>query len=141
MERQPNYRFAAENPDHIMISIFDDPRTTMAVTWRTSTAVDEGYVEYYSEDGEKLTVKALTKPFKSDVNTSNIHWAHLTGLKPGTKYFYTCGSDTVRSEEFSFTTQEDGLTKFRSLPSYLWQFFLLLKLLQFLRRHQLNHSY
>ena len=113
MERQPNLRLATEKPDHIMVSISGDAKTSMTVTWRSSTNVESGYVEYYEKDGEKKRVNAIVKPFKSDVNTSNIFWAIPSDLKPGTRYYYTCGSDKNRSEEFWFDTEEENLTKFR----------------------------
>ena len=112
MERIPNYRFATEKPDHIMLSISDNPETTMTVTWRSSTDVEAGYIEYYEKNGEKFRKDAIVKPFKSDVNTSHIFWAKAENLKPGTKYYYTCGSENERSEEYFFTTQEENLTKF-----------------------------
>ena len=113
MERQPNLRLATEKPDHIMVSISGDAKTSMTVTWRSSTDVESGYVEYYEKDGEKKRVNAIVKPFKSDVNTSNIFWAIPSDLKPRTRYYYTCGSDKNRSEEFWFDTEEENLTKFR----------------------------
>lgn len=113
MERQPNLRLATKKPDHIMVSISGDAKTSMTVTWRSSTDVESGYVEYYEKDGEKKRVNAIVKPFKSDVNTSNIFWAIPSDLKPGTRYYYTCGSDKNRSEEFWFDTEEENLTKFR----------------------------
>ncbi|MBR6940463.1 MAG: metallophosphoesterase family protein [Clostridia bacterium] len=115
MERQPNYRFATKNPDHIMVSINGDARHTMTVTWRTSTEIEDGYVEYYEKGGEKKIAAAITKPFRSDVSTSNIHWAKPEGLKSGTRYYYTCGNSEIRSEEYWFDTQEDNLTNFRFL--------------------------
>ncbi len=113
MERTPNYRFATEKPDHIMVSISGDAKTSMTITWRSSIDVTEGYVEYYEKGGEKKRADAIVKPFKSDVNTSNIFWATPTDLKAGTRYYYTCGSNENRSEEFWFDTQEENLTKFR----------------------------
>ena len=113
MERTPNFRFATEKPDHIMVSISGDARYSMTVTWRASSQVNNGYVEYYEKNGEHKTQKAICKPFKSDVNTSNIFWARLENLRPGTRYYYTCGSDENRSAEFRFDTQEDNLTKFK----------------------------
>ena len=115
MERQPNYRFATEKPDHIMVSISGNAKTSMTVTWRTSEAVSDGYIEFYEKDGGRRTAPAVTKPFKSDVNTSNIHWAKAENLKPGTRYYYTCGNDRIRSEEYWFDTEEENLTKFRFL--------------------------
>lgn len=113
MERTPNYRFATEKPDHIMVSINGDARHTMTVTWRASADVSEGYLEFYEKDGEMMRANAVVKPFKSDVNTSNIFWAKAEVLKPGTRYYYTCGSKDNRSEEFYFDTQEDNLEKFK----------------------------
>lgn len=113
MDRQPNLRLATEKPDHIMVSISGDAKTSMTVTWRSSLEVKSGYVEYYEKGGEKKRVDAIVKPFKSDVNTSNIFWATPSNLKPGTRYYYTCGSDENRSDEYWFDTEEENLTKFR----------------------------
>ena len=115
MERQPNFRLAKESPDHIMLSINGDARYTMTVTWRTSADIPGGYIEYYERGGEKFRAAAVTKPFKSDIAVSHIHWAKAEGLKPGTRYFYTCGDETHRSEEYYFDTQEENLTHFRFL--------------------------
>ncbi len=115
MERQPNYRLATEKPDHIMVTISDDPKTTMTVTWRTDVSHSDGYIEYYEEGSEKFTAKAITKAFTGDVSTSNIHWAKAINLKPGTKYYYTCGNDKIRSKVYFFTTQEENLEHFRFL--------------------------
>lgn len=113
MDRQPNLRLATEKPDHIMVSFSGDAKTSMSVTWRSSLDVKSGYVEYYEKGGEKKRVDAIVKPFKSDVNTSNIFFGVLSGLKAGTRYWYTCGSDENRSEEFWFDTEEENLTKFK----------------------------
>lgn len=113
MERQPNYRFACEKPDHIMVSISGDAKHSMTVTWRSSLDVKAGYLEYYEKGGEKKRAEAIVKPFKSDVNTSNIFWAKAENLKPGTRYYYTCGSEENRSAEFWFDTEEENLTKFK----------------------------
>lgn len=113
MERQPNYRLAKPEPDHIMLSINGDPRHTMTVTWRTSTEIENGYLEFYERGGERFRAEAVTKVFKSDINTSHIHFAKAENLKSGTRYYYTCGNDSIRSEEYYFDTQEDDLTHFK----------------------------
>ncbi|MBR3818965.1 MAG: metallophosphoesterase family protein [Clostridia bacterium] len=113
MNKTPNYRFATEKPDHIMVSISGDAKTSMTITWRSCLDVAEGYVEYYEKDGEKKRCDAIVKPFKSDVNTSNIFWATPSNLKAGTRYYYTCGSNENRSEEYWFDTEEENLTKFK----------------------------
>ena len=113
MERQPNYRLAKPEPDHIMLSINGDPRHTMTVTWRTSAEIENGYLEFYERGGERFRAEAVTKVFKSDINTSHIHFAKAENLKSGTRYYYTCGNDSIRSEEYYFDTQEDDLTHFK----------------------------
>ena len=113
MEREPNLRLATEKPDHIMVSISGDAKTSMTLTWRSCADVKNGYLEYYEKDGEKMRVDAIVKPFKSDVNTSNIFWAIPKNLKPGTRYYYTCGSEENRSGEYWFDTEEENLKKFR----------------------------
>ena len=115
MEREPNYRFAGAQPDHIMLSINGDPSYTLTVTWRTSADIPSGYLEFYEKGGEKMRASAVTKPFRSDVSLSHIHFAAASGLKPGTRYYYTCGDGEHRSEEFYFDTQEENLTHFRFL--------------------------
>ncbi|MBO4341479.1 MAG: fibronectin type III domain-containing protein [Clostridia bacterium] len=115
MERQPNYRFAGPRPDHIMVSIYDDAKTTMAVTWRTDCTVTGGYLEYGEAGKERKKETATTEPFKSDVNTSNIHFVRLKNLRPGTRYYYTCGDSENRSAEYYFETEEENLTHFKFL--------------------------
>ncbi len=101
-------------PDHIMISIYDNPETTMAVTWRTCTDINNGYVMYHEENSkEMMRCDAVFEEFKSDIDVSNIFWAHLKDLKPDTRYYYTCGNDEYRSDEFSFSTSPQNLTKFK----------------------------
>ena len=107
-------RGSKPQPDHIFISIADDAKTTMNVTWRTSIDVKSGYVLYREDGSEEVKrTDADTDVFKSDIDISNMFWVKLTGLKPDTKYFYTCGNDEHRSGEFSFTTEPENLTKFK----------------------------
>ncbi len=107
-------RGSTERPDHIMISINGDAATSMAVTWRTDCEIKSGYVLYRAEGDEKYErTDAVTDIFESDIDKSSMFWAHLTSLKPDTKYYYTCGNDEYRSEEYSFTTAPENLTKFK----------------------------
>ncbi|MCR5523838.1 MAG: metallophosphoesterase [Clostridia bacterium] len=115
MDRMPNYRLATEKPDHIMVSISGDAKTSMTVSWRADRKTESGYLEYYEKNGCKFRVNAVTKPFVSDVDTSSLFWACAKNLKPGTRYYYTCGNDLNRSEEYWFDTEEENLTKFRFL--------------------------
>ncbi len=107
-------RGSTEQPDHIMLSIKGDATSSMTVTWRTCTDIKNGYVLVH-EDGSDETwrVDAVTDVFESDIDISNMFWADITGLKSDTKYFYTCGDDSHRSEEFFFSTAPENLTKFK----------------------------
>ncbi len=107
-------RGSTNQPDHIMLSISDDAKTTMTVTWRTSVDINSGYVLCYEKGSNKVTrTDAVSEIFESDIDISNIHWAKITNLKPGTKYYYTCGNDKNRSEEYYFETEPENLTKFK----------------------------
>ncbi len=104
---------ATEKPDHIMLSINGDATKQMAITWRTDMSVASGYIEYREENTDIIIKKdAENLVFKSDRDESYIHTAIADGLKPDTKYFYTCGDENNRSDEYFFTTAEENLEKF-----------------------------
>lgn len=116
MEQRKPVRGSTSQPDHIMLSISGDAKTTMTVTWRTSTEITEGYVEYWAKEGGiHHRTPACAKVFESDIDVSRIYWAKLTGLEPGVAYCYTCGSAEHRSNVFSFITQPEHLTHFKFL--------------------------
>ena len=117
MERIPNYRFATEKPDHIMVSFSGDPRTEMTVTWRQKKEIENGFCMLYESENatQGKKVRAVRDIFKSDVNSSSIFFARLTDLEPGKRYYYTCGDDFNTSERFYFDTQPENLTHFRFL--------------------------
>lgn len=107
-------RGSGRNPDHIMISINGDASTRMAVTWRCCTEIENGFVMYRAENSDEwLRCGASCEKFVSDIDESNIFSSLLTNLSPDTKYFYTCGNDLYRSDEFSFTTSPENLTEFK----------------------------
>ncbi len=107
-------RGSTKCPDHIMVSISGDARTSMTVTWRTCTDIVDGYVKYRKEGDDKTKkVFAVSEVFESDIDISRIFWAELSGLEPDTKYFYTCGADSNRSGEYYFETEPENLTKFK----------------------------
>ena len=101
-------------PDHIMISIYDNPATTMAITWRCDVKITDGFV-LYREDGTERQerIESTHHTFKSDIDESNIFGVRLKNLKPGTKYFYTCGNQDYRSKEYSFCTAPEKIDKFK----------------------------
>ena len=107
-------RGSRPQPDHIFISINGDAKTSMTVTWRTSVDVKNGYA-LCRKDGTDafLRFDAETDVFESDIDISNMFWAHMTGLESGTRYYYTVGNDEYRSEEFFFTTEPENAESFK----------------------------
>lgn len=107
-------RGSMPQPDHIFISFNGDAKTSMAVTWRTSIDVTSGYA-LCRKDGtdEYMRYDADSDVFESDIDISNMFWARMTNLEPGTKYYYTVGNDEFRSDEFYFTTEEENAESFK----------------------------
>lgn len=111
---------ATSRPDQIVLTWSGDPRTTQAIQWRTSNAVEEGRVRYrVAAAADWTTVEAETKPLLS-YNTANDplvrrHTAALAGLQPGTEYEYVVGdgSGEVWSEPSTFTTAPSGTEPFK----------------------------
>lgn len=106
-------RGSGECPDHIMISFCGDAKTEMAVSWRCDASVNCGYVLYGEKGKEFKRADAVVRKIESDIDISNFFTVNLKDLKAGTKYYYTCGDHKNRSEEFSFTTQEENCDSFK----------------------------
>lgn len=113
MKNKP-VRGSGPYPDHIMISINGDPCSEMVVTWRTDISVKDGFVEYREENSSELfRCPCENGEFISDIDENMMHWAHLSSLRSGTRYFYTCGDEEHRSREYSFVTKSGKTDKFR----------------------------
>lgn len=97
-------------PDRVILTWEGDPRTTQAVTWRTSVAVKTGLAEialaeagpHFPDKAEQLT--ATSEALKTDLNTAHFHSVNFKSLKPGTRYAYRVGDGVNWSEWFHFTT-------------------------------------
>ena len=106
-------RGSSPSPDHIMLSFCGDAKTEMAVSWRTDTETETGFVLFGEADSDEMTrVDSISDTKETDIDISRYHWVKLSGLKSGTKYRYTVGSETDRSEEFFFETEPENLDKF-----------------------------
>lgn len=101
---------AARQPDHIALTWTRDARMTQTITWRTATGAAAPLVEYgtalpvrQAGDAAKQ-IPAVTTELETAVGTVLIHSATLTGLRPGTRYWYRVGDGEFWSGEYSFIT-------------------------------------
>ena len=105
-------------PDRIILTWADDPKTSQAVTWRTSVEVVDGYAELAIAGGGpdfavlSETYHATTTALKTDLNTAHFHSVQFKGLKPGTKYAYRVGDKTNWTEWFHFSTESEHAEPF-----------------------------
>lgn len=116
MDIKKPVRGSSPVPDHIMQSFPGDPKHEIAVTWRTSTDVSEGYLAFQAVWGGPVRkVKAISRIFKSDIDESYIHTAIANDLTPGTKYTYSVGTDEYNKGEYTFETEPEHCERFRFL--------------------------
>ncbi|MFO1063395.1 MAG: metallophosphoesterase family protein [Pirellulales bacterium] len=100
-------------PDRVVLTWAGDPRTTQAVTWRTSTAVDHAIAELAIADaGPNFPAKAKqllaqTERLQSDLSDAHYHSVQFVDLLPATKYVYRVGDGVNWSEWFHFRTASD----------------------------------
>ncbi len=108
-----SFRGSHKTPDHIMLSVNGNAETSMTVTWRTSTDIIDGYA-LCREVGTDKWVKfnAASGNFDSDLDSSHIFWADMSGLMPNTEYEYNVGNDEYRSENYNFKTAPENLEDF-----------------------------
>jgi hypothetical protein len=83
-------------PDRIILTWTDDPATTQAVSWRTSTEVPKGCAEIApAEAGPAFAKKGTRVPATSqalltDLNTAHFHTVNFEGLTPATALSGNC---------------------------------------------------
>lgn len=97
-------------PDRIVLTWTGDPATTQAVTWRTSTDVEQGLAQIAVASGnpkfpeEAKEVEATAQLLKTDLGAAHFHTVNFERLTPATKYAYRVGDGTNWSEWFHFTS-------------------------------------
>lgn len=129
---QKDTRFPPSDfPDRINLSVTENPSTSIAVTWRTSTDIQQGMAEIIeaSADPRKysepvslpaktellITEKGEYKTFTWDEVKANYHSVVFADLTPNTLYNYRVGSDNAFSEWFQFKTASDKAERFSFL--------------------------
>jgi 3',5'-cyclic AMP phosphodiesterase CpdA len=106
-------------PDRVVLTLADDPATTVDVSWRTDVSVAEAAVEYaVATPGPEFvksssTQKAETVPFGGEGDEVHRHHAQLRELTPNTAYVYRVGSGDSWSEWFQFRTASAEAAPFR----------------------------
>lgn len=97
-------------PDRIILTLPGDPRTSAAVTWRTSAEVHAAYAEIAPAThgpgfvAQARRLDATATPFHSDLSESLTQRVWFDGLEPATSYVYRVGDGTNWSEWHQFTT-------------------------------------
>lgn len=110
-------------PDQIVVTIGEDPKTSMSIQWRTSTEVGEGRVRYQEKTAAGKPLEAVAKTISvEDIGlledaTNHRHFVTLTNLTPGTTYTYSVGDGTEGhwSRTGQFTTAPAGEAAFSFL--------------------------
>lgn len=111
---------SSSTPDHITLTWTKDPKTTQTITWRTSSNIDKGLIEYTNiktRETKRVTVgKESFSTASTDINIGNmnIFSSTIENLQPGTVYNYRVGDGTNWSSINTFKTEENGYveTKF-----------------------------
>lgn len=100
-------------PDRIVLTWAGDPATSQAVTWRSSTQVENAVAQLaVATDGPGFakkaeTFQAETRVFKSDLGEAKYHSIQFRSLKPATTYGYRVGDGVNWSEWNQFRTASD----------------------------------
>ena len=98
-------------PQRVILTLSEDPETSMSVVWRTDKQPREvfGEVLAASHDPQSLElgerIEATSERLVLDSSsTIHYHTVHFKNLKPGVVYSYRVGSGRAKSEWNQFTT-------------------------------------
>lgn len=120
--KKPNVQFAAsEHPDRILQSVSEDPARQINLSWRSSSDVETGFIEYsvlsseIKKNPESETEHAFVVPVTFENTTNHYFQAKLTGLQPNTSYMMRVGSESHRSEWFTTRTAPETFEPYHFL--------------------------
>jgi len=113
---------SSQQPDQILLTWSDDPRTTQSIQWRTNISINDGFVRYW-EDGSDPKADFIeanaTHTLLEDRLLQNDRYIHrftarLNNLKPATTYHYILGSSSkaLWNQQYSFNTAPEAPTPF-----------------------------
>ena len=115
------YREPRSAPDSIMVGFFDDPKTSMAVIWRTDTKTESCRVAFRPADGSENAfftfVEGRSRDLKTDDGDLRLWSVHLRGLEPGQRYIYRVENTVTgeNSDDYSFRTEPEDCRRFKFL--------------------------
>lgn len=105
--------------ENIILTWKEDPATSQAVTWRTSSSLPESYAEIASANASPEFTKtarkypATTTKIKVDKHSVYYHSVNFEDLTPDTMYAYRVGSGEIWSEWFHFRTASEYAQPFK----------------------------
>ncbi len=103
---------ATATPDRLILTLTEDPSTSMTINWRTADTAGENFVEYTVADAHPVFVnkvqqeKAVGRNFHFESIMAKNHSITLKGLLPATVYSYRVGAENDWSEWMQFRTAE-----------------------------------
>lgn len=119
---QDNLIFQASRiPDRIVLNLTSNPKTSIAMNWRTDARDFPAFVEYAIASDGPQDLKSLTRivahseKFESKAGKVAFHSATLINLKPSTVYCYRVGDGVNWSELFQFQTEHESSKAFQFL--------------------------
>jgi len=96
-------------PRGVRLSLFDDPSTSIAVSWNSDSATETTL--YYGTTPSDLSLTQTATATSQASPLNNTFTARMTGLTPNTTYYYRVGSvgnehPATGSPPFEFTTMD-----------------------------------
>lgn len=107
-------------PDRVVLTYAGDPATSVAVSWRTATGVDQPRAQIaLAQDGPALhtvqrTVEADSAALRTENGEALHHSVAFEGLEPDTLYAYRVSGGDTWSEWYQFRTASQGADEFPS---------------------------
>lgn len=112
-----NHLFPTSSPDRIILNLTEDPIHSLAVNWRTDTAVTQSLAQVApATHGPEFVkqvrdisgnIEMLVHKSENDPEVAaNYHSVMIDGLEPGKKYVYRVGSEQGWSEWFQIQMPE-----------------------------------
>lgn len=97
-------------PDNIMLTWNAETKTSFTVTWRMDIDAADAFLQYAEElkdypfPYDVRSITANVEKRSTDAGDMTIHSATISGLQPGTKYYYRVGYGNIWSTWYTVST-------------------------------------